>query len=448
MVDAKISIIGAGSAVFSISLIKDLCLTTSLSGSTISLMDINRERLDAVYSICTRYGEETGIKLRLEKTLNRKESLKDADFVVNTALTASYERLREGWSIARRLGYRFGGSYHIMHDEAFWINFYQLKFFDSLIRDILETCPDAWYIQLANPVLAGVTYLGRKYGNVKTIGLCHGFSGIYNIIKVLGLESSKVSFKIPGVNHFIWLTSFTYDGKNAFPLLDEWISRDSEKYWEKISPSSDLGPKAVDLYKRFGAFPIGDTCTPGGGSWPWWYHTDEETERRWRENPEAWWEGFFSYGRRTVEEIMRISGGTRRVTEVFPAEKSGEMIVPIIESIACNIRRVFQVNIINSEGLVPGVPADFEVEVPAEVSRRGVQGIRVNGLPKPLVSYILRDRVAPVEVELEAYENGSRERLLELVEMDPWTKSEEQARGLLNKIFSLPYHEEMRQHYK
>lgn len=59
-------------------------------------MDINRERLNAVYSICTRYAEETGIRLRLEKTLNRKESLKDADFVVNTALTASYERLREG----------------------------------------------------------------------------------------------------------------------------------------------------------------------------------------------------------------------------------------------------------------------------------------------------------------------------------------------------------------
>ncbi|MEM3029490.1 MAG: alpha-glucosidase/alpha-galactosidase [Thermoproteota archaeon] len=448
MVDVKISIIGAGSAVFSISLIKDLCLTPNLSGSTISLMDINRERLDAVYSICTRYAEETGIKLRLEKTLNRKESLKDADFVVNTVLTASYERLREGWSIARKLGYRFGGSYHIIHDEAFWINFYQFKFFDSLMRDILEICPNAWYIQLANPVLAGVTYLGRKYGNVKTIGLCHGFSGIYNVVRVLGLESSKVSFKIPGVNHFIWLTSFTYKGENAFPLLDDWVARDAEKYWEKINPSSDLGPKAVDLYKRFGVFPIGDTCTPGGGSWPWWYHTDKETERRWRENPEAWWEGFFSYGRRTVEEIMRLSGDTRRVTEVFPAEKSGEMIVPIIESIACNIPRVFQVNIINSEGFVPGVPADFEVEVPAEVSRRGVQGIRVNGLPKPLVAYILRDRVAPVEVELEAYKNGSRDRLLELIEMDPWTKSEEQARSLLNKILSLPHHEEMRQHYK
>jgi len=449
MVDVKISIIGAGSAVFSMSLIRDLCLTPGLSGSTVSLMDVNKERLDAVYAICTRYAEETGSRLRIEKTLSRQESLRDADFVVNTALTASYTRLREGWSIARKLGYRFGGSLHIMHDEAFWINFYQFRFFDLLMENILETCPDAWYIQLANPVLAGVTYLGRKYRNVKTIGLCHGFSGVYNIIKTLGLESGKVSFEIPGVNHFIWLTRFTYSGENAFPLLDNWVSRDSEKYWKEINSSSDLGPKAVDLYKRFSVFPIGDTCTPGGGSWPWWYHIDEETEKRWREDPEAWWEGFFSYGQRTVEEMMRLSkDDSRGVTDVFPPEKSGEIIVPIIESIACDIPRVFQVNIINSEGFVSGVPTDFEVEVPAKVSRKGVQGIRVDGLPKNLVAYILRDRVAPVEVELEAYESGSLERLIELVKMDPWTRSEEQANHLLNEIFSLPYHEEMRLHYK
>ncbi|MGQ9596274.1 MAG: family 4 glycosyl hydrolase [Thermoproteota archaeon] len=449
MVDVKISIIGAGSAVFSISLIKDLCLTPSLSGSTVSFMDINQERLDAVYAICTRYAEETGIKLRLEKTLDRRGSLKNADFVINTALTASYERLREGWLIARKWGYRFGGSYHIMHDEAFWINFYQFKFFDSLMEDILEICPDAWYIQLANPVLAGITYLGRKHRSIKAIGLCHGFQGVYHMAEALGLEESKVSFEIPGVNHFIWLTGFTYDGKNAFPLLDEWIARRSEKYWEKIGPSSDLGPKAVDLYRRFGVFPIGDTCTPGGGSWPWWYHVDEATERGWREDPNAFWEGFFSYGRRTVEEIIGLSkDDSIGVTSVFPPEKSGEIIVPIIESIACDIPRVFQVNIINSEGLVPGVPMDFEVEVPGKVSKRGIQGIRVNGLPKPLIAYVLRDRVAPVEMELEAYESSSRERLLELIEMDPWSRTEEQAKGLLNEILSLPYHEEMRQHYK
>ncbi|NLE43312.1 MAG: hypothetical protein GX620_01220, partial [Chloroflexi bacterium] len=39
--DTKISIIGAGSAVFSLSMIRDICLTPNLQGSTIMFMDID-----------------------------------------------------------------------------------------------------------------------------------------------------------------------------------------------------------------------------------------------------------------------------------------------------------------------------------------------------------------------------------------------------------------------
>lgn len=446
----KISIIGAGSAVFSLNLIRDLCLTPNLAGSTISFMDINQERLDTAYALCTRYAEEMGIELELQKTMDRRESLRGADFVIVTALAAGHHRLREGWSIARKYGYRFGGSYHIMHDEAFWINFYQLKLFDSILSDVLEICPDAWYIQVANPVLSGITYLARKYKGARIVGLCHGFTGVYHLAEVLGLERKYISFEIPGVNHFVWLTHFYHKGEDAFPLVDEWVEKEAPKYWETCCPSDGLGPKAVDLYKRFGAFPIGDTCTPGGGTWPWWYHTDPETEERWKEDPERWWEvDYFPYLERGVEELNRVAkDSTIKVTEVFPPKKSGEIIVPLVESIACDIPRVLIANVPNTGDFVPGIPRDFEVEIPTLVSRRGVQGIKTDGLPGLLISYILRDRVAPVEVELKAYERGDRELLLQLILMDPWTRSEEQAKGLLENILALPYHEEMRQHYK
>jgi len=154
MAEVKISIIGAGSATFSLALVKDLCLTPNLSGSMVSFMDVNKERLDAVYTLCKRYAEETKAKLKLEKTTDRKKSLQDADFVVNTALVVGYSGYREGWNIGFKHGYRFGGSYHIMHDEGFWINFYQFRLFESTVNDILDICPDAWYLKLANPVLA------------------------------------------------------------------------------------------------------------------------------------------------------------------------------------------------------------------------------------------------------------------------------------------------------
>ncbi len=118
MANIKISVIGAGSAVFSLNLIKDLCLTPNLKGSTISFMNTNEERLCTVHAICRRYADEMKTELKLEKTLHRRESLKNANFVINLALAAGHERLREGWSIAHKHGYGFGGGtwpwwYHI-----------------------------------------------------------------------------------------------------------------------------------------------------------------------------------------------------------------------------------------------------------------------------------------------------------------------------------------------
>jgi alpha-galactosidase len=450
MADVKISIIGAGSATFSLALVKDLCLTPNLSGSTVSFMDVNKERLDAVYTLCKRFADETKTKLKLEKTTSRKETLRDADFVINTALVVGYSGYKAGWNVGFKYGYRFGGSYHIMHDEGFWINYYQLRLFESIVNDILDICPDAWYLKLANPVLAATTFLGRKYKKLKLIGLCHGYLGVFHLASVLGLNQEQLKFKVLGVNHFVWLTEFRQNGEDAFPVLDEWVEEKSPKYFEKCRPSSDVGPKAVDLYKRFGVFPIGDTCTPGGGSWPWWYHTDDETEKRWKEDPRAWWKWVLEPPKEdNVSKLIKAAyDPSVKVTSVYPPEKSRESIINIVESLACDIPRVYQVNIMNTENLVSGVPLDFEVEVPAVISRKGVIGKKTDGLPKAVNSYLLRDRVSPVEVELEAYETSEKKRLLDLIMMDPWTKSEEQAKNLLDEILALRQHNEMREHYR
>ncbi len=454
MTDIKISIIGAGSAVFSADLVRELCLTPNLEGSTVSFMDINEERLKAVYSVCERYTDEMKIKLNLEKTTNRRESIRDADFVMNTALVAGHQRELAGREIARKNGYNYGGSHHIMHDEPFWVNYYQFKLFESVVDDVLDTSPKAWYIQLANPVLAGTTYLTRKYGNASIMGLCTASTGgdVYHIGKLLGMEKENISYEMPGLNHFIWLTHFFYKGEDAFPALDEWIKREEPRLWKTLQPPTDM-LISIDLYKRFGAFPIGDTCNPGGGAWPWWYYATEETRKRWKLDPDESWRRYFARVKKDLDEFLRVAGDPSvKVTDIFPptTERGSEAggVISIVESIACQIPRVFQVNIMNDGNFVPGIPQDFEVEVPALVSKMGVRGIKTHGLPKPLIAYALRDRVAPVEVELEAFEMGNKERLLELITMDPWTRSEDQARKFLEDILSLPYHKEMKEHYK
>jgi alpha-galactosidase len=447
---AKITLIGAGSAIFSLNLIKDLCLTPRLGDSTVCLMDVNAARLDAAFTLCRRYAEEMGRKLSIEKTLYRQEALRGADFVINTALAGSHEHLREGWKVAQRHGYRFGGSLHVMHDEAFWINFYQLRLMESIVKDVLEICPGAWLVMVANPVLAGVTFLKRKYPSLKLVGMCHGYGGVFSLAARLGLEREHVTFEAPGVNHFVWLTQFRYKGRDAYPLIREWKEKEARSFWETCGPSAHEGRKAFDLFDRFGLFPIGDTATPGGGAWGWWYHVDAETEKSWGECPEWWYnDWYFPMLTENVKKIAAAAADTKvPVKTALPGAASDEPMIPLIEALACDVERVVIVNIPNDGDYLPGVPTDFEVEVPALVSARGVQGIHTTGLPKNIMAHILRDRIAPVETELLAYEHGERGLLENLLRMDPWTRSDAQVRGLVNDILALPYHAEMREHYR
>jgi alpha-galactosidase len=104
--------------------------------------------------------------------------------------------------------------------------------------------------------------------------------------------------------------------------------------------------------------------------------------------------------------------------------------------------------VLNGGDFVPGIPRDFAVEIPTLVSKRGIEGIQTKRLPDAVLAQIWRDRVGPVTIELAAYDEGSRERLLELILADPWTHSLAQAEGMLDEILAMPKHGEMRAHYQ
>jgi len=445
----KIAIIGAGSAVFSLNMIRDICLTPNLRGCTVTLMDVSAERLDAIHDLCACYAAEIGTELRLEKSTGRRQAICGATVVVNTALAAGHQRLRDGWDVARKHGYRWGGSLHVMHDEAFWINFYQLKLFESVIEDVLELAPAAHTVKVANPVMAGITHLARQYPQAKVIGLCHGFNQVTQIMDQLGLDPAHCTYEIPGVNHFVWLTQLRHKGQDALPLLHAWVENQSKQYFATCRSGDGMGPKAVDLYKRMGAFPIGDTGSSGGGSWGWWYHMDAATERRWKEDPGHFWNRFFASGEAEVAKIKQISSDkTIKVTDHFKPVHSHEVIVPVIESLLCDVPRVLIGNVANRGEYVPGVPRDYAVEVPVVVNGGGLHPTQTAGLPPAPLACLLRDCVAQVNLELEAFNRHSKRLLLELTMMDPWTHSAEQACAMLEEILALPYHAELREHYR
>src|SRR5437868_12118541 len=151
----KIAIIGAGSGVFSLGLVKDLCVTPNLHDSEVSFMDLNPERLDIVHSLARRYADELGTQMRFEKTLNRVDALTDADFVINTASAKTHQSQRRERELTGDHGYYYGGA----NLHAPFENFDLML---SVAHDVELVCPDAWVIQSGNTVFDGSTLLHRE----------------------------------------------------------------------------------------------------------------------------------------------------------------------------------------------------------------------------------------------------------------------------------------------
>ena len=443
--NTKISIIGAGSVVFSLGLVKDLCLTESLAGSHICFMDIDEERLDMIYRLGTRYAQELGADLTFEKTLDRAVALHEAGFVVNTAAVHDEYHSRDIRAITDRHGYYYGGRIPLP--------FYQIDLMLSIARDMESICPEAWLIFAANPVFDGTTLVSRET-SIKTVGLCHGHYGYRRIAQEIGIDPDSVTWQAPGLNHNIWLTHFCYEGKDAYPLLDEWIETQAEEHWRTHvatgTHDTQMARGTIHQYKMYGLMPIGDTPRRGG----WWYHTDQETKMRWFYPP---WGGPDTHEARAVtreQKDGRIARMTEaaydvdvRITEVFGTNRTREQHVPIIDGLINDNEGQFQVNVRN-DGALAGVPDDVAVEVPAVINIKGIQPLRVEPLPrKVLLECILPDWLR-MERGLEAYKTGDRSMLLYGVLDRHQTRTYDQALAVLEDLMGMAGHEEMRDHYQ
>ena len=447
----KVTIIGAGSVVFSLGLVKDLCLTEGLKGSKVCFMDINEERLDVIYRLGMRYAEDLGADLEFERTLNREESLQDADFVINTAtITHNEYFMKRRRELATEYGYFYGGTgmpeYH------------NLQLMLDVVKDMEKICPDAWVLQAGNPVFGGTTLMTRET-SIKVCGLCHGHYGYRTIAQTIGLDPAKVTWQAPGLNHNIWLTHFYCEGKDAYPILDAWIENDFPAFWEdkqKSGTSAQMSLSAITQYKMYGLMPVGDTPRRGG----WWYHTDLETRKRWYGGPGG--------GGDTPEGRDRILKGKEkrfqqmkeaayeskvRPVDLFGSKKTSEQHVPIIDGLVNDNEGQFQVNVRN-DGALPGIPNDVAVEVPAIVNKKGIQPLRMQPLPPKVMLECIYPDWLGMERTLEALKSGDKSMLLFGILQSHQTRSYDQAMEVLEALLKIEpnepmaYIEDVNDHYK
>lgn len=448
----KVTIIGAGSVVFSLGLVKDLCLTEGLQGSKVCFMDINEQSLDIIYRLGIRYAEDLGVDLQFERTLDREESLQDADFVINTAtITHNEYFMKRRRELTSELGYYYG--------RTGMPEYHNLQLMLDVAKDMEKICPDAWILLAGNPVFAGTTLVTRETG-IKVCGLCHGHYGYRNIAQTIGLDPNHITWEAPGLNHNIWLTHFYNNGEDAYPMLDAWIKNESEKYWadrqDKGNIPAQMSVSAIHQYAMYGLMPIGDTPRRGG----WWYHTDLDTRIRWYGGP--------SGGGDTPDGRDRVLAGKEkrfqqmkeaaydeksRPIDMFGDKKTSEQHVPIIDGLVNDNEGQFQVNVQNN-GALPGIPDNVAVEVPAIVNKKGIQPIRVQPLPRKVMLECIYPDWLSMERTLEAIKSGDKSILLYSILDSHQTRSYDQAVEVLEALFDIEpnepmaYIEDIKDHYK
>ena len=452
----RISVIGAGSAQFSLGLVKDLCLTESLAGSQICFVDLNQERLEMIHKLAVRYAGEMAADLSFESTTDRRASLQDAGFVINTAYAKGHHHERAMREVVAKHGY--------YHDGVNLGDFYQLWLALDIARDMEKICPDAWLIQSANPVFNCCTLVTRE-NSIKVCGLCHGHYGYREIAETVGIDPGRVTWQAAGFNHNIWLTHFIYEGKDAYPLIDEWIETKAEEYWRTHVATHthdiQMSRAAVHQYRMYGLFPVGDTVRRGGGGssstahrGEWWYHTDLDTKKHWFGEP---WGGpdtelarplFVQDLEKRIAEMTRVVSDPKvRLVEAFGATKTEEQIVPIIDGLVNDNAGQFQVNVSN-RGALESIPDDVVVEVPAIVSKKGIQPIHVGSLPPKILLECILPHWLDVERNLLSFKTGDRSMLLWNALDSQQTRSYDQAVAVLEDMLAMDGNREMAEHFK
>ncbi|MCK4420033.1 alpha-glucosidase/alpha-galactosidase, partial [Candidatus Aerophobetes bacterium] len=102
----RITIIGAGSIIFCKTLMMDIMATDALKDSIVVLMNrTNRNRkLDRIREFAKDVVKENNLPTKIEATLNRKEALKDADYVINMIQVGGIDAFQKDYEIPLQYG--------------------------------------------------------------------------------------------------------------------------------------------------------------------------------------------------------------------------------------------------------------------------------------------------------------------------------------------------------
>ena len=413
----RITLIGAGSVVFTRNLCSDILLSPALQDATISLMDIDAARLRQAQEVVQALIDGRGLRATVEATTDRRQAVRDADYVVTTFQQGGLDAYALDIEIPRRYGVEQcvgdtlgpGGVFRALRTIPVLLD---------LCDELDELAPDALLLNYVNPMAANCWAIDAGTGRPH-VGLCHSVQGTSEMLaRWIDVPIEEIVYRCAGINHQAYFLEFRRGAEDLYPRIERAILR----------PEVDAEePVRVDLMKSFGYF-VTESSGHASEYSPYFRKSpqmvDEELVPRFTDARNAWF-GLGRTGGYLEHCIARLAESTADDEELvagrapLPTERTHEYGSFIMEAIETH--RPIHVNgNVPNRGLITNLPEGCCVEVPCLVDGNGVQGTFVGALPTQLAA-LARTNVNVQELIVEAALSGDTDAVHHAVALDPLT---------------------------
>jgi alpha-galactosidase len=405
----KVTLIGAGSTVFAQNLMGDILSFPELAESTISLHDIDEQRLHTSEIVAHKMAEALNIHPTIEATMDRQKALDGADYAIAMFQIAGY---KPGTVVDFEIPKKYGLRQTIADTLGIGGIMRGLRTIPVMIemcRDMERLCPDVTFLQYVNPMAMNCWAVSRAT-SIKTIGLCHSVQGTaMQLADDIGVPYEEINYVSAGINHMAFYLKFERDGESLYPLVRKVVEDDRVPDWNRVR---------YEMFKRLGYF-VTESSEHFSEYVPWFIKRDRSDLIEEFNIP------LDEYIRRCEAQIAgwealrkRMESGEEKI-EVHRSHEYGSLIIHSLET---GEPRVVYGNVPN-HGLIDNLPEGCCVEVPCLVDKNGIQPTKIGSLP-PHLAALMQTNVNVQSLTVEAALSCKREHIYHAAMLDPHTAAE------------------------
>ena len=404
----KIAMIGAGSVVFTKTLMSDILATPALADSEFALMDVDATKLERMAAFGRRMIKENGLKAKVSTTTKRREAITGADFVVIMIQVGGFEAFGYDYEIPLKYGVDqcigdslgpggvFRGQRHI-------------PVLVEAARDMAEKAkPHAIMIQYANPMAGNCLALGRV-AKVPFVGLCHGVQTTLDLIAgYCGVKKEEITYTCGGINHMDWFLRLEHKGRDLYPKLREVFEKPEYYKNEKVRG---------EVFRHFGYFMT--ESTGHLSEYVPWFRKNKKALDLYCDEPAFGGESgaYYKWGKLMAEKYAKHDPLEFENPKI--ESRSVEYCSYIMEAVATGKPFRFMGNVRN-DGYITNLPPGCCVEVPTFADDAGLHPTVVGELP-PQCAAACMTNVNTQILCAEAALSGDPEFLVHSLAMDPLT---------------------------